>query len=131
MLEENPNDVPTITEVTTEEEFKNVLKLYRAIVYILVTWSGPERISRSAVFKALGEIKIVGTPVFKIDCSRETNYVEQWLVEQGYGQQDLCYGGWGETLLLENGKLIDFIKNPAGLGYESIKHKLAGWEKRL
>lgn len=114
--------------VTTEQQFLDLLKRKRVIVYILVNWSGPERISRYNVFRALSNIGNSGTPVFIIDCSDQNNkYVETWLSDQK--RNGLYYGGFGETLLIDKGNLIDHIKNPGQLGQEQTKEKLIEWKK--
>ena len=130
MSDENPTNSLDVADVKTEREFRNMLNLDCAIVYLLVTWSGPERVSRGVVFEALREIGKEGTPVFRIDCSdNQTTYVEQWLIEQTENPYELYSSGYGETLLLKNGQLIDFIKYPAKLGYEKTKEKLLNWKK--
>ena len=65
MSDENPTNSLDVADVKTEREFRNMLNLDCAIVYLLVTWSGPERVSRGVVFEALREIGKEGTPVFR------------------------------------------------------------------
>lgn len=114
--------------MTTEAEFLNVLKLDKAIIYLFVDWSGPERISRFIVFKTLSDIGKIEIPLFKIDCSDQTkNYVVDWLIEQRENKKGFNYGGCGETLLMSKGKIINFIKNPGQLGPEKTTKKIHEW----
>ena len=111
------------------QEFNDVLALERAIIYFLVNWSGPERTSRIAVGLALKDLENDGTPVFQIDCSdQEKEYVVKWLIDQRKENLNFYYGGYGETVLITKGTIIDFIKFPGRLGVEKVKEKIAGWK---
>lgn len=113
-------------ELKTVEEF-NVLDSERAIIYFLVTWSGPERASRAVIHKVFKELEAQPTPAFQIDCSdQDKQYVVDWLSNQSI-DHDFYYGGYGETVLVSNGRIIDFIKYPAHLGYDRVKGKIVGW----
>ncbi|MCZ8286011.1 MAG: hypothetical protein O9353_11215, partial [Bacteroidia bacterium] len=69
------------------------------------------------------------TPVFKVDCSDQTKkYVIDWLIGQSENKKHFYYGGWGETLLISKGDIVDFLINPGQLGYEKIKQKLEEWK---
>jgi hypothetical protein len=118
-----------IKEIGTEEEFNELLKLPNAILYLQVDWSGPERVSRSIVAKALKEIGVFELPVFKINVSEPTSFAERWCLEQRNVQPYFIYSGWGETVLLEHGKITDFITYPAHVGYEKTKEKIKSWAK--
>ena len=112
------------------EDFKCIMSLEKAIIYLLVNWSGPERISRYVIYKTLNELQKERTPVFKIDCSDQKKmYVVDWLAEQEENQSKLYFGGWGETLLVNKGMVIDTIKNPALIGYEKTREILREWIK--
>ena len=115
--------------LATEEEFFDILKLDRAIIYLLVDWSGPERVSRAIIYKVLSDLDENGTPVFQIDCSDQTKiYVTDWLSGQQNDSKELNYGGCGETLLIGKGKILDFIKYPGQLGLEKVREKLTNWK---
>jgi hypothetical protein len=117
-----------LTELATEQEFMSMLKIDHAIVYISVDWSGPERVSRYLVYKALHELDKKKVPVFKIDCSlQENKYVEEWLRHPTDGSESLYSGGWGETLFIVKGKMLDFIRNPGKEKPNHVKEKLKGW----
>lgn len=116
-----------MTELKTPDEFINVLDLKSAIIYFLVTWSGPERASRAIIHKVFNELEEQPTPAFQIDCSKQNKqYVIDWLSDQSK-DHDFNYGGYGETVLISNGRIIDFIKYPAHLGYDRVKEKIIGW----
>lgn len=115
-------------EIASETDFLHVLKLDKAIIYLLVDWSGPERFSRNTIYKALNEINHLSIPIFQIDGSDQSQkYIEDWLLAQRENSLQFHYGGWGETLLVSKGEIIDFIKNPGQIGVEKTKEKLAVW----
>jgi hypothetical protein len=117
-----------LAELSSKERFLDILKLDKAILYLLVDWSGPERESRYIVYRALNELNKKEIPVYKIDCSDQTKeYVVDWLIGQKGNKKHFYYGGWGETLFIEKGKVIDFIENPAQLGLDKTKEKLKQW----
>ena len=117
-----------LVEVCTIQDFWSALQLDRAIIYLEVNWSGPERLSCYNVFRALSEINKDETALFKVDCSNQTkDYVINWLLSQKENQEGLYFGGWGETLLLEKGNIVDFIKNPGQSGLAQTKLKLLEW----
>ncbi len=127
-LLDNLEKLIELTDLSTNEDFLNVLKLDRAIIYMLVDWSGPERVSRLNVYKAFKELNNKEMSLFKINCSDQTkDYVIDRLIKQRENQQDLYYGGWGETLLINKGNIVDFIKNPGQLGQQQTKLKLLEW----
>lgn len=118
-----------IKELVTQKDFLDVLSLEWAIVYMQVDWSGPERASRGCVYKALNELGVAGTPVFKIDCSDQTKqYIVDWLIEQKKENLDIYYGGSGETLFLHKGNIMEYIRYPAGIGFMGTKEKLIKWK---
>jgi hypothetical protein len=120
-----------IKELVTEQKFLDVLNLDKAIIYMLVDWSGPERISRYLVYQVLTDLgPEEGTPVFKIDCSDQTKeYIVDWLVKQRESNKEFYYGGCGETLFLNQGDIVDYIGNPAKIGRMKTEEKLAEWKK--
>ncbi len=102
---DNLEDIIGIKDLPNQQDFLDVLKLDKAIIYLLVDWSGQERQSRKVVFQTLNELDKHGTPVFKINCSDQTKkYIVDWLIEQRQNIKDFYYGGFGETLLLEKRK---------------------------
>ena len=121
--------VDDFKNIVPQTDFVELLSLKYVIIYLLVEWSGSERISRSYVFEALKELGEEGTPAFIIDCSEQTNgYVDTWLTAQKESRTGFCTGGYGETLLISSGNIIDFIKNPGKLGSEKTKQKLTEWK---
>lgn len=117
-----------LIDLVSEQGFLDVLKLNRALIYILVNWSGPERLSRYYVYRALNDFGKHRMPLFKIDCSdQRKEYVEDWLIRQGDNKKDFCYGGWGETLLISKGDIIEFIGNPGKIGQVKTEEKIHEW----
>jgi len=114
--------------ILTTDAFLEAITLPRAIVYFQVDWSGPERLSRLFVKRAIASLDVKMTPVFRIDCSNATGgFIESWFESQSKEIIGLLYGGWGETLLLSYGNILDFISYPAALGYENTRQKIEGW----
>ena len=107
-----------------------MLLMPKAIVYILVNWSGQERNSRSIVYNVLDTLKITDIPIFKIDCSeQDKRYVEDWLDSLAKDMKMFYSNGYGETLLLSHGSVIDFIKYPGNIGMEKTRMKIEDWTK--
>ena len=118
-----------IKELVTQQDFFDMLNIEKAIVYLLVNWSGPELASRYCVYQALNELGAECTPSFKIDCSDQSKeYIVQWLEKQKEGNIQFYYGGWGETLFLQKGDIVEYISNPAKLGLAKTKEKLSEWK---
>ena len=114
--------------IHTEDEFLAAINLPKSIIYLLVDWSGPERISRKLVFDVLDNIDLRSIQVYQIDCSKgDVNFVEDWLINQVKITPEFLYGGWGETLLFADGVLVDVMQHPFKLGYELVKLKIDGW----
>lgn len=113
-------------QIINKGDFDDMLKLARVIIYISVNWSAQERISRNVLNTVMTELRINEFPIFKIDCSEQTNkYVEDWLVSQS--PQNLYSNGYGEIIFVAYGKIIDYIKYPGELGIEKTKTKIEHW----
>ena len=125
----NNEESKYIIEITTEDEFNQLLKRSKAILYFQVNWSIQERMSKRLLSQALWEIGILKMPVFKINArDQDQVYVENWLLKHGERQLEYYSGGSGETLLIESGKVIDYIRYPAQLGLEKLKEKIKSWQ---
>lgn len=59
--------------------------------------------------------------------AQEQEYLVTWSKVQKTQELYFPYGGLGETVLLNNGEVIDFIRYPAGLGYEKMHEKIKSW----
>src|SRR2546429_5204134 len=119
-MRQSSNGIWQIKEIVDEKSFSEILKLPKAIIYISVNWSGQERLSRHVVYKIIDDLKDFEIPIFKIDCSDQQNkYVEYWLSMQSHS--NLYSNGYGETLLVSNGKIGDYIKYPGELGIEKTR----------
>jgi len=119
----------SMIEVDSEAKFNRLLVLPKAIVYVQVNWSDPEKVSRQIVSKVLTEIGSFKTPVFKIDSSDPNlPFIDTWLINQRQVVNGFNYGGWGETLLIENGNITAFI-GPAKSGFEKTKEIINSWDR--
>lgn len=117
-----------IIDIVTEQDFRNFVKQDKSLIYFLVDWSGPERVSRSFVYKALNELHLKELLIYKIDCSKqEKKYIEEWLVSQGENKTRFYTSGCGEFCLIKNGEIIDFISQPWQLGQNETKNKIIEW----
>jgi hypothetical protein len=124
----NLEDKIGIKEITSENEFNDVIGKKKIILYLLVDWSGPERMSRYAVYQSLNDLKIIDIEIFKIDCSDQSKlYVHHWMNNQSDKLRNIYLGGNGETFLIENGKVTDFMKHPFNVGIEKTKETLQKW----
>lgn len=128
MATANIEDLKYVTEIKTEEEFKQLLKYSKAILYFQVDWAGQELMSRRLLTKALWEIGVLRIPVFKINGrDQDQIYVEEWLLVHG-NDLEFYYGGLGATLLIEAGYVVDYIRYPVQLGLEKLKEKIKSWQ---
>jgi hypothetical protein len=117
-----------ITEIANEREFYDAIGKKKIILYLLVDWSGQERISRYVVYQSLNDLKIIDIEIFKIDCSDQSKlYVHHWINNQSDKLKNLYLQGNGETFLIEDGKVKDFIKYPFKVGIEKTKETLQKW----
>ena len=115
--------------IYSEQQFNDVLYLPKAIIYLLVDWSGQERVSRSVILRVLNEIKgVQDVPIFKINCTdQQQKFVQAWLVSQSENMKQFYYGGYGETLLIKKGTVADFIADPGKIGVADAKEKIEKW----
>ncbi len=109
--------------------FQELLNLDNVILYFSVDWSGPERMSCKLVMEALTQMADLPAATPAYICEVQPNdVIEAWLLEQARKNPNFRFGGYGETVLLERGKIVDFILNPAKLGLDGIKDKLNRWQ---
>ncbi|MES2622291.1 MAG: hypothetical protein V4615_15680 [Bacteroidota bacterium] len=114
--------------LTNPQEFQEMLNLEKAIVYLYVGWSGQEIASRKIVYTILNELETDGVSVFQIDLDTAMNTFGEWLVEQHKRRPEDIYGGYGETILVSKGNVIDFVKYPPQLGPDKMKEKIIEWK---
>ena len=100
-------------------DLQTLVKKDKVLVYIMVDWSGPERISRNVCFTAISNLKIRNGIIIEPD---KYPIFEQW-----YRKQNFVPGGYGELLWVKNGNIIDYLKFPGNLGIESTKDKISSW----
>jgi hypothetical protein len=121
----NPAEIPYIS---SEQEFAAVCELPKAIIYIQVDWSGPERESRAVFQDALQQTDSKGIPVYKIDCTdQQQEYFENWLITQDQHVHLFYTGGYGETIFMQYGIVKDYLNYPGKAGVAATKAKLERW----
>lgn len=117
-----------LTEIVNEVGLAEMLKLEKAIVWIWVNWSVYAYRSRSVIHQVLKQLEVIEIPVFKIDCSgQENRYIEGWLATHTTETKYLYSNGYGEMLLVENGRVVDYIRFPGALGIEKTKEIIVAW----
>jgi hypothetical protein len=127
-MPEHPGQTYHITAISTEKDLERVLQLPKAIIYIQVSSSPHERASRNVVFDALQAAELHNIPVFKIDCTNhQQDFFENWLILQSHHVHLFYYGGYGETLLVQDGLVTGFINYPAKTGLEKTREAIAEW----
>ena len=115
-------------QIIDESNFNEILKLPVAIIYITVDWSGQERISRSIIKEVLNKLDPKEIAIFEIDCSnQDKKYIGDWLTNQSKQLGHMYSNGYGETLLIKNGQVTDYIKYPGDLGIEETKVRIKQW----
>ncbi len=126
------NESVGVFEIKTPEEFADLLKFKKAILYLQVDWSGPEHMARGLVYNLLNELKIDTltsntTPFFKLDCSDDLPaFIKNWFDAQS-PRRNVYSHGYGELLLVQNGTIIQLIENPTSYGKEKIHGELVLW----
>lgn len=117
-----------LPEILSEQDFLQMLNLPKAILYISVNWSVYERVSRAVILKVLVQLQDASVPIYNVDCSEQNNkYVEEWLNIQATPMQHMYSNGYGETILIEFGRVVNYIKNPGTTGIENAKTQIEGW----
>ena len=90
----------------------------RAIVYIGVEWSMPERFARLAVQAAIKCLPELGSEFFVVE--EDGPVTGPWLISHGWTEYP---NGCGSLLWFENGKLVAKELLPGRLGTEAIVRK--------
>lgn len=117
-------------KILSEADFLSMLQCPKALVYLLVEWSGPERESRNIVYKALSEIPERNLQAFEIDCSNDDkDWVIDWLLKNGEEYVKHYVGGWGETFFVEHGQIVSCIQYPFKQPAE-LRAKLHEWNNQ-
>lgn len=100
----------------------------RALVYLKVDWSGPERTSRRAFFEAVERLSkdhaILGIRFYLLD--EEADPVRAFLISSGFDVKHPR--GSGSLIWLESGQAVDSVDNGYLLGAAGIvERSLALW----
>ncbi|MBN9523823.1 hypothetical protein J0H58_35820 [bacterium] len=83
----------------------------RALVFLTVPWSCPERTARADFRKAVARLAEFGLVVEAFAVDEEAELAQRWLGGRGVPEP---YGrgvpiGWGSVLWLEAGRLVGFV----------------------
>jgi hypothetical protein len=90
----------------------------RAIVYLAVDWSMPERLARQVVQSAISSLPDLGFECFAME--EDGPISGPWLLSHGWTKYP---GGYGSLLWFENGKQVAKELLPGQLGAEAIIRK--------
>lgn len=94
----------------------------RAIVYLSVEWSGPERLTRRVVQSAIEALPDLGFEFFAVE--EDGTITEPWLISRGCHHPRGC----GSLMWCEQGRRVHTELLPGKLGAEAIVRKtLALW----
>lgn len=115
-----------MNKLVTDDDFAKLLACGKAIVYLLVSWSGPERQSRKLFYESLGYSGNNNCPVFELDCDLHQTYVVEWFLNHNSDVVRLYGDGWGSILFVQSGKVVDYIKYPFAQQAE-LRQKLQLW----
>jgi hypothetical protein len=95
----------------------------RAIVYLAVEWSMPERLARPIVQSAIGSLPELGFKFFAVE--EDGPITGPWLIAHGWTKHPT---GCGSLMWFEDGKTVAKELVPGELGAEAIVRKtLALW----
>ncbi len=116
--------IGNMQEISSKEEFEEVISVPKAIIYFLVDWSLEERVARNIFTKILSE-NVSGTHlVFMVNVSDDKPYVCEWLEKQN---PKIILRGGGEIVLIRNGNVVDFIRQMCYPGVETNTGKINKW----
>jgi hypothetical protein len=112
-----PHDLAMTSDTTAVE------RAGRAIVYISVEWSMPERHARPVVQAAMELLPDLGFEFFAVE--EDGPVTGPWLISHGWTKYPT---GYGSLIWFENGKPVAQELLPARLGADAIVRKtLALW----
>jgi hypothetical protein len=98
-----------VREGTDEAMIVAINAAPRAMVFLTVPWSGPERTARADFRKAVTRLAEIGLPIEAFAMEEESEAGQRWLASlellvtfEGVGVPQ----GWGAVLWLEYGRLV-------------------------
>ena len=100
-----------VREGTDEALIAAINAAPRALVFLTVPWSCPERTARADFRKAVVRLAEIGLPVEAFTVDEEAELAQRWLGALGLPEP---YGrgvpiGWGSVLWLESGRVVGFV----------------------
>jgi hypothetical protein len=118
-----------IREGTNDELIAAIMVAPRAIVFLTVPWSCPERTARADFRKAVVRLAEVGMQVEAFSVDEESELAQKWLGTLGLPQPYGCGTplGWGSVLWMESGQLVGFV----GHGVDERAAGVIGLSKSL
>jgi hypothetical protein len=101
--------------VTREAELQEILAAERAVVFVTVEWSAPERASRQLFQQFASTISAdhrhLGILLFVVP--EDADFSRPWLGARVY--RSLGSLGWGSVIWFERGQVSHFVLNPVHL----------------
>jgi hypothetical protein len=108
-----PQDFSITDDVAT------INQCYRAIVYLTVDWSIPERESRKIFNEAIAPL-LSRFKVMAFRVSEDSAVIMEWLASLDWAHAPM---GAGSVLWLENGRCVDSVIFPSRIGVRGILEK--------
>ena len=115
-----------IKPLTTNEQFEELRKLPKAIVYIKAEWSGPEKVRRPRVYTAMSHVEVRKVPGYYVDIDKLPPEFEQQL--RNYRIQ---LHGYGEVFFFEQGRCTGFMPSKELMPNNEIQETLLEWVRRV
>jgi len=115
--------MPPLDDLPKTNDIPEIEKADRAMVYLTVDWSVPERKARRVVEDALGSLPDLGFKFYVVE--EDGPVTGPWLISRGWTKYP---GGNGSLLWFERGSRIETEYLPGHSGTEPIIRKtLAMW----
>lgn len=101
-----------VREGTDEALIAAINAAPRAMVFLTVPWSGPERVARADFHKAVARLEQIGVLVEAFAVDEEADVCQRWLAALGLPAPYAGRGipqGWGGVLWLESGRAVWWV----------------------
>jgi hypothetical protein len=121
----------SLKPLNTDKSFNEMLQSDHGLIYVSFDWSGQEQASRHQVYTILIQLGFDKCWLLKPDLlanDKSLSMINDWLLAQMSGTSKLRIGGYGELLFIDKGKVVEFIRYPAELGFQKTQDKIEKWK---